>query len=96
MGTPITLDDLPEDLARFVEAQIASGRFTTLEDVLRACVHALEHQNAGSARRDANENLRRLVEDDFKAFDRGDCIETTPDELMDGIEAELGLRREGG
>ncbi len=35
--------------------------------------------------------LRREAEEAFAAFDRGDGIETTPDELMDGIERELAI-----
>jgi len=33
---------LPEDVARFAEAKVASGRFASVDDVLRAGVEALE------------------------------------------------------
>jgi putative addiction module CopG family antidote len=35
---------LPEDVARFAEAKVSSGRFASVEDVLRAGVEALEAQ----------------------------------------------------
>lgn len=33
---------LPEDVARFAEAKVSSGRFASVDDVLRASVEALE------------------------------------------------------
>jgi hypothetical protein len=63
--------------------------------VLRACIHALERWDTASSRCSGNESLRDFIQEGRKAFARGDYIETTPDELMDGIEAELGLRRQG-
>jgi antitoxin ParD1/3/4 len=44
MAKHISLPDLPEDLARFAEAQVAAGRFSSIEDVLRAGTKALEHK----------------------------------------------------
>jgi plasmid stabilization system protein ParE len=41
---PLTLADLPEDLARFAEARIAAGLSANVEDVLRAGKAALEAQ----------------------------------------------------
>jgi hypothetical protein len=32
MAKPLTLNDLPEDLARFAEAQITAGRFSFARD----------------------------------------------------------------
>lgn len=45
MTQELRLTDLPDDLARFVEGQMAEGRFSTVEDVLRACVDALRERN---------------------------------------------------
>jgi putative addiction module CopG family antidote len=42
MSKRITAADLPEDLARFAEAQVAAGHFATVEDVLRAGKEVLE------------------------------------------------------
>ncbi|HEU4404585.1 MAG TPA: type II toxin-antitoxin system ParD family antitoxin [Polyangiaceae bacterium] len=33
--------DLPEDIARLAQAQVTSGRFATVEDVVRAGVEAV-------------------------------------------------------
>jgi putative addiction module CopG family antidote len=120
MARPITAADLPPDLARFVEAEIAAGRFESVEDVLRAGKEALEHEQqrrerklaklrAAIAEGDASPDfegnpfasirqkwlgtLPREATEAFAAFDRGEAVKMTPDELMDGIETELGLRR---
>ncbi len=44
MARPLSASDLPPDLARFAEAQVAAGRFDSVEDVLRAGKEALEHE----------------------------------------------------
>jgi antitoxin ParD1/3/4 len=41
MSRHIESADLPEDIARLAEAQVAAGRFATVEDVVRAGVEAL-------------------------------------------------------
>lgn len=41
MSKPITLTHLPDDLARFAEAQVAAGRFASVEDVCEAGLEAL-------------------------------------------------------
>jgi putative addiction module CopG family antidote len=85
MSKPITPADLPPHLARFAEAQVAAGRFASVEDVVEAGLEALKERVEG-------EQLRRDATEAFAAFDRGEGITTTPDELMDGIERDLGLR----
>ena len=47
MAKPLTLNDLPEDLARFAEAQITAGRFSSIEDALRGGVEALRERTQG-------------------------------------------------
>lgn len=49
MARPLTASDLPPDLARFAEAEIAAGHFASVEDVLRAGKEALEHEQEGRA-----------------------------------------------
>ena len=88
MSKPITSADLPPHLARFAEAQVAAGRFATVEDVVEAGLEALRQRAEGEQFAD----LRRDAEEGFAAFDRGEGIESTPDELMDRINRELGLR----
>ena len=44
MARPLSLADLPDDVARFAEAQLASGRFSTIEEVIRAGAEALRQR----------------------------------------------------
>jgi Arc/MetJ-type ribon-helix-helix transcriptional regulator len=93
MARPITSADLPPDLARFAEAQVAAGRFESVEDVLRAGKEALEHElETPPPPHDWNDYLRYRFEEGRKAFARGEAVELSVDELMDGIESELGIR----
>ena len=93
MARPLTPNDLPADLARFAEAEMASGHYATVEDVLRAGKEALERLDMTPVPSDWKDYLRYRFEEGRKAFARGEGITTTADELMDGIEAELGLSR---
>ncbi len=88
MAKPLTLNDLPADLARFAEAEMAAGRFPSVEDVLRAGVDALRER----AKSEWLASLRRDAAEGFASFDRGEGVHATADELMDGIDRELGLR----
>jgi antitoxin ParD1/3/4 len=45
MARPLRLADLPDDVARFAEAQLTSGRFSTIEEVIRAGVEALRQRD---------------------------------------------------
>jgi len=51
MSKHLTPAHLPEDVARFAEAQVAAGRFASVEDVLRAGKEALEHEQLRQERR---------------------------------------------
>jgi antitoxin ParD1/3/4 len=44
MARPLSLADPAVDIARFAEAQLASGRFSTAEEVLRAGAEALRQR----------------------------------------------------
>ncbi len=52
MARSITPADLPPDLARFAETEIAAGHFASVEDVLRAGKEALERQQRFGERRE--------------------------------------------
>ena len=41
MARHIQSTDLPDDIARIAEAQVAAGRFASVEDVVRAGVEAI-------------------------------------------------------
>ncbi|MBV9949711.1 MAG: type II toxin-antitoxin system ParD family antitoxin [Myxococcales bacterium] len=104
MSKHLTAADLPEDLARFAEAQVAAGRFESVEDVLRAGKEALEHEQqlAGVAGdraeddgdeeplpHDWNDYLRYRFEQGRAAFARGDYSEEPPAALMARIRARI-------
>ena len=82
MRKPLTPADLPEDLARFVEARIAAGLSADAEDALRAGKAALE---AEQRRRDAK--LAKLRE----AIDEGDASGVFEGDAFASVRAELGL-----
>ncbi len=41
MARHLSADNLPEDVARLAEAEVAAGRFASVEDVVRAGVEAI-------------------------------------------------------
>src|ERR1700722_14713187 len=73
MAKPLTLNDLPADLARFAEAEMAAGRFPSVEDVLRAGVDALRER----AKSEWLASLRRDAAESFASFDRRDGVLAT-------------------
>ena len=81
MARHITLNDLPEDLARFAEAQVAAGKFPTVEDVLRAGTKALEHKQRNEQKMAA---LRAAIAE-------GDASPDFEGNAFASVRAELGL-----
>lgn len=82
--------DLPEHVARYAQAQVAAGRFATIEDVLSAGIEAL-------AARDRNEQewlayAQAEAQDGFAALDRGEGIRGTAGEHMARISAAVQAR----
>ncbi|HEU4410182.1 MAG TPA: type II toxin-antitoxin system ParD family antitoxin [Polyangiaceae bacterium] len=73
--------DLPEDIARLAQAQVASGRFATVEDVVRAGVEAVAR-----AQPDDTE-LAELR----SAIDEGDESGVFEDEPFAEVRARYGL-----
>jgi antitoxin ParD1/3/4 len=45
MTRHLSAADLPEDIARIAEAQVAAGKFASVEDVVRAGVEAIEQDS---------------------------------------------------
>ena len=82
MARHITAADLPPDLARFAEAQVAAGRFASVEDVLRAGKEALEHEQQRQERKLAK--LRAAIAE-------GDASPDAEPGVFDRIRSELGL-----
>ena len=72
--------DLPEDIARAAKAQVAGGRFASVEDVVRAGVEAIAslEQKRASVR-------AALQEGELSGVFEGDAFAS--------VRAELGLTR---
>ena len=51
MARTISPSEIPEEVARFAEAQVAAGRFATIGEVLLAGKEALEQSDAIEAER---------------------------------------------
>jgi Arc/MetJ-type ribon-helix-helix transcriptional regulator len=83
MARPLNLNDLPEDIARFAEAQMASGKFASVDEVLRATVDAYRSQQTAADRLrvawdEGVESLRRdgpqlESDEEFESF-LDDCV----------------------
>jgi Arc/MetJ-type ribon-helix-helix transcriptional regulator len=82
MARPITLADLPEDLARFAEGRIAAGLSASVEDALRAGATALAEQQR---REDAK--LAKLR----AAIDDGDASADAAPGVFDRVRVRHGL-----
>jgi Arc/MetJ-type ribon-helix-helix transcriptional regulator len=83
----ITAADLPENIARLAEAQVAAGRFQSVEDVVCAGVEAIAERV--DAEKEWLAYARKEAEDAFAELDRGESIRGTPMELMALIDAEV-------
>ena len=78
---------LSDETARFAAALVATGRFHSIDDVLAAGVEALQERD--QLQDEWIAHTRQRFEQGRKAFERGEVVSTTPDELMDSIEKEL-------
>jgi Arc/MetJ-type ribon-helix-helix transcriptional regulator len=79
--------DLPEDVALYAQAQVAAGRFASIEDVLSAGIEALQERDR--ADHEWLAHAQQEAEDGFAALDRGEGIPGTAAEHMARIEAAL-------
>jgi Arc/MetJ-type ribon-helix-helix transcriptional regulator len=86
----IAADDLPESIARLAEAQVAAGRFRSVEDVVCAGVEALAEQ--AEAEKEWLELARKEATDAFGELDRGEGVRTSADELITRLDAEVRTR----
>jgi Arc/MetJ-type ribon-helix-helix transcriptional regulator len=82
--------DLPEDVARYAEGQVAAGRFASIADVLSAGIEALQARD--QADQEWLLDARREAENGFAALDRGEGIRGTVDEHMARIDAAVRAR----
>jgi Arc/MetJ-type ribon-helix-helix transcriptional regulator len=80
--------DIPEEFARFAEAQVAAGRFASVADVLLASKEALEQREAYEQRVKA---LRAAGDEGLESFRmHGPQLESDEefDAFMDEAEAD--------
>ena len=80
---------LSDEAAHFAAALVAAGRFHSIDDVLAAGVEALQERD--QLQDDWIVYARQRFDQGRSAFERAEVVNTTPDELMDGIEQELGI-----
>ena len=80
MSRPLSAADLPEDIARIAEAQVAAGKFASVEDVVRAGVEAIEQETY-------NAKLAKLR----AAIDEGDASGTFEGDAFAEIRDRRGL-----
>jgi antitoxin ParD1/3/4 len=78
MSRHIQSADLPEDIARLAEAQVAAGRYATVEDVVRAGVEAVAQI----------EQKREAVR---AALEEGEKSGTFEGDAFASVRSELGL-----
>jgi len=82
----MTIESIPEELRSFVQAELGSGRYRSLDDLLAEGLRLLrEHEAFLEEHREA---LRALIAEGVAQAERG--------ELLDGEEAMERLRRELG
>lgn len=84
MARTLVAADLPEDIARIAEAQVAAGNFASVEEVLRACVQALEARDE-----DWLDYARNLWHERNAAAERGEFSEGTTREMLDRVRARV-------
>lgn len=68
MSKPLTLMRLPEDLARFAEAQVASGRYPDVDGVVEASLAAMRRYQEKVA------NLEAALEEGERSGDADDGV----------------------
>jgi antitoxin ParD1/3/4 len=81
-NTSVSLGD---HFTEFVQQQVASGRYATASDVLRAGLRLLEYEDAKL------EQLRHLIAEGIASLEAGDVYEDS-DEFWEGIDREVDER----
>ena len=90
MPRHIDPNDLPEKVARYAQAQVAAGRFATIEEVLSASVDALPERD------EADEEwlsfARNEAVEGFAELDLGERVHGTAAEHVARIDAAVRSR----
>ncbi len=79
---PDLLAALPRDVASFAQAEVAAGRYASIEDVVRAGKLAIEHERV------RYEQEFRVL---FVALQEGDRSELADGYSLEGTLSKLGL-----
>ena len=82
MPRHIEASQLPEDIARIAEAEVAAGHYATVEDVVRAGVEAVQRH-------------RQRTKAVLEALDEGERSGLAEDSSIEGVLAEFRARRAG-
>jgi len=80
MSKPAKVIELPDDLEAFAKERVRAGQNVSVQEVVREAVEAKKLAV-----------LREALDEGIAELDAGLGVETTPDELMAEISAELGL-----
>jgi antitoxin ParD1/3/4 len=86
--------DLPENVARYAQAQVAAGRFASVEEVLLAGIEALQERE--HADQEWLVYARKEAEEGFAEIDRGEGRRGTAAEHMARIDAAVRLHQRAG
>jgi Arc/MetJ-type ribon-helix-helix transcriptional regulator len=85
--------DLPDRVRLYAQAEVATGRYASVEDVLAAGIDALQELRArAEAEGDWLAYARRETADGFAELDRGEGIACTAGEHMVRIDAAVRAR----
>jgi antitoxin ParD1/3/4 len=84
MPRHIEAADLPEDIARMAEAQVAAGRFASVEDVVRAGVEAVERRS---------QRQQQKLEALRAALEEGERSGIAEDSSLEGVLVDFRSRR---
>jgi len=82
--------DLPENVARYAQAQLSTGRFASVEEVLSAGIEALQEREQREEEWLAH--AQSEAAEGFAELDRGEGIRGTADEHMARIDAAVRAR----
>jgi Arc/MetJ-type ribon-helix-helix transcriptional regulator len=90
MSRHLDLTDLPESVARFAQAEVAAGRYASIEEVLTAGVEALRER--ADAEEEWLDYARDLWKERAAAADRGEFAEGTAAEMVARVRARVERR----
>jgi Arc/MetJ-type ribon-helix-helix transcriptional regulator len=82
--------DLPENVARYAQAQVSAGRFASVEDVLSAGIDALRERE--QREEEWLVHAREEATEAFAELDRGEGIRGTADEHLARIDVAVRAR----